>query len=136
MRDNTDSPTSTAEAVLDIEGMTCASCVARVEKRLGRVDGVEAAVNLATETARVRYPADLDPSALVAAVRAAGYDATVRPRSSSRDTTAEVAASLPLPTNERPDADTPTPRPVAVPAGRRGALRAAGATAAVPAWPK
>ena len=116
MRDNTESPTSTAEAVLDIEGMTCASCVARVEKRLGRVDGVEAAVNLATETARVRYPADLDPSALVAAVRAAGYDATVRPRSSSRDTTAEVAASLPLPTNERPDADTPTPRPVAVPA--------------------
>ena len=109
MRDNTESPTSTAEAVLDIEGMTCASCVARVEKRLGRVDGVEAAVNLATETARVRYPADLDPSALVAAVRAAGYDATVRPRSSSRDTTAEAAASLPLPlpTEERPDAGTP-----------------------------
>lgn len=118
MRDNTDSPTSTAEAVLDIEGMTCASCVARVEKRLGRVDGVEAAVNLATETARVRYPADLDPATLVAAVRSAGYDATVRPRSSSRDTTAGAAASLPLslPTEERPDAGTPAPHPVAVPA--------------------
>ncbi|MFJ4158542.1 heavy metal translocating P-type ATPase [Microbacterium testaceum] len=118
MRDNTDSPTSTAEAVLDIEGMTCASCVARVEKRLGRVDGVEAAVNLATETARVRYPADLDPAALVAAVRSAGYDATVRPRSSSRDTIAGAAASLPLslPTEDRPDAGTPAPQPVAVPA--------------------
>ena len=42
---------TTREAVLDIEGMTCASCVARVEKRLGAVDGVAAAVNLATESA-------------------------------------------------------------------------------------
>ncbi len=68
-----------AEAVLDIEGMTCASCVARVEKRLIRVEGVEATVNLATETARVRFPSTLDADELVAAVRAAGYDATVRP---------------------------------------------------------
>ncbi len=79
MTDDTDR-TATAEAVLDIEGMTCASCVARVEKKLRRVDGVDAAVNLATETARVRYPADLDTTALVEAVRAAGYDARVRPR--------------------------------------------------------
>ncbi|MFJ4037866.1 heavy metal translocating P-type ATPase [Microbacterium sp. NPDC090007] len=71
---------NTAEAVLDIEGMTCASCVARVEKKLRRVEGVDAAVNLATETARVRYPADLDTAALVDAVRAAGYDARVRSR--------------------------------------------------------
>ncbi len=67
-----------AEAVLDITGMTCASCVARVEKRLQRVDGVTAAVNLATESARVEYPADLAPARLVAAVREAGYDAVVR----------------------------------------------------------
>ena len=40
---------------LDIEGMTCASCVARVERRLERIDGVHAQVNLATERARVRY---------------------------------------------------------------------------------
>jgi Cu+-exporting ATPase len=58
--------------------MTCASCVARVEKRLQRVDGVTAAVNLATESARVEYPADLAPARLVAAVREAGYDAVVR----------------------------------------------------------
>ncbi len=62
-----------AEAVLDITGMTCASCVARVEKRLQRVDGVTATVNLATESARVEYPADLAPARLVAAVREAGY---------------------------------------------------------------
>lgn len=69
-----------AEAVLDIEGMTCASCVARVEKRLERLDGVSASVNLATESARVDYPRGLDPDALVAAVREAGYDARVRGR--------------------------------------------------------
>ncbi|MBN9178343.1 MAG: heavy metal translocating P-type ATPase [Microbacterium sp.] len=67
-----------ADAVLDIAGMTCASCVARVEKRLQKLDGVSATVNLATESARVDYPAELDPSRLVAAVREAGYDATVR----------------------------------------------------------
>ncbi|WP_292834146.1 heavy metal translocating P-type ATPase [Microbacterium sp.] len=69
-----------SQAVLDIQGMTCASCVARVEKRLTRVDGVEATVNLATESARVSYPVALDPDELVQAVRAAGYDAIVRPR--------------------------------------------------------
>lgn len=66
------------DAVLDIEGMTCASCVARVEKRLSTVAGVTASVNLATESARVTYPADLDPQRLVEAVREAGYDGRVR----------------------------------------------------------
>lgn len=69
-----------AEAVLDIEGMTCASCVARVEKRLERLDGVSASVNLATESARVDYPRELDPAVLISAVREAGYDARVRGR--------------------------------------------------------
>ncbi|EPD86930.1 copper-translocating P-type ATPase [Microbacterium sp. oral taxon 186 str. F0373] len=69
-----------AEAVLEIEGMTCASCVARVEKRLERIDGVSASVNLATESARVHYPSGLDAAALIAAVREAGYDARVRER--------------------------------------------------------
>lgn len=66
------------DAVLDIEGMTCASCVTRVEKRLEKLDGVTATVNLATESARVDYPRDLDPQALVEAVREAGYEAHVR----------------------------------------------------------
>jgi len=116
MRDNTDTPTPTAEAVLDIEGMTCASCVARVEKRLGRVEGVEAAVNLATETARVRYPADLDPAALIDAVRSAGYDATVRARSAAPTAGVSASPSDAPAEGEVPDAGSPTPRPVAVPA--------------------
>ena len=73
--------TETREIDLAVEGMTCSSCVARVEKKLNRVPGVQATVNLALESAHVRVaapedgsaPADLD--ALVAAVRAAGYDA-------------------------------------------------------------
>ncbi|WP_295839518.1 heavy metal translocating P-type ATPase [uncultured Microbacterium sp.] len=102
----------TTEAVLDIEGMTCASCVARVEKRLGRVEGVEAAVNLATETARVRYPSDLDPAALVDAVRAAGYDATVRLRGASAPASVRPTSL----SREHPDAGTPAPDAVPVPA--------------------
>lgn len=67
-----------SHAVLDIEGMTCASCVARVEKRLQRLDGVHATVNLATETARVEHPASVSVDALVEAVGEAGYTARVR----------------------------------------------------------
>ena len=40
---------------LDIDGMTCASCASRIEKKLNRLDGVEASVNYATEKASVRY---------------------------------------------------------------------------------
>lgn len=62
---------------LGIEGMTCASCVSRVEKRLGKLDGVEAEVNLATEKARVSFPSTTSIDELVEAVRAAGYTAHV-----------------------------------------------------------
>ncbi|GEK21958.1 carbonate dehydratase [Cellulomonas xylanilytica] len=62
---------------LAIEGMTCASCVARVEKKLNRLPGVEATVNLPLESARVTVDGPVDADALVAAVRSAGYDATV-----------------------------------------------------------
>ncbi|MGH3706241.1 MAG: cation transporter, partial [Agromyces sp.] len=62
---------------LGIEGMTCASCVSRVEKRLGRLEGVEAEVNLATEKARVSFPSTTSIDELVEAVRAAGYTAHV-----------------------------------------------------------
>ncbi len=67
-----------SHAVLDIEGMTCASCVARVEKRLQRLDGVHATVNLATESARVEHPAAVSVDDLVQAVGEAGYSARVR----------------------------------------------------------
>jgi P-type Cu+ transporter len=66
------------EATLTIEGMTCASCVMRVEKALAKVPGVESAeVNLATETARVRVHGRGDTAALIAAVQRAGYGAHV-----------------------------------------------------------
>jgi Cu+-exporting ATPase len=67
---------NTTENTLTIEGMTCASCVARVEKALARVPGVVLAeVNLATETARVQGHSGT--TALIAAVRKAGYGAHV-----------------------------------------------------------
>jgi P-type Cu+ transporter len=69
----------TAEIQLPIEGMTCASCVNRIERFLRATDGVEAAdVNLATEVATIRYLPDIaDRPRFVEAVEAAGYD--VRP---------------------------------------------------------
>jgi Cu+-exporting ATPase len=64
---------------LPVQGMTCASCANRIEKRLNRLDGVEASVNYATEKASVRFPATLDPAALVAEVEKAGYTAELPP---------------------------------------------------------
>src|SRR5690349_3238800 len=68
------------ESTFDIEGMTCASCVNRVQRALSRVEGVEtASVNLATETASVAYdPAAVDTATLTAAVEKAGYAGTLR----------------------------------------------------------
>ena len=68
------------ELALPIEGMTCASCVNRIERFLGKTPGVEAAtVNLATETATIRYLPDITGRAeLVGAIEAAGYDVRTR----------------------------------------------------------
>jgi Cu+-exporting ATPase len=60
---------------LQLEGMTCASCAARIEKRLNKLDGVDATVNFATEQAAVTCVPGISVDALVDAVRAAGYDA-------------------------------------------------------------
>jgi Cu+-exporting ATPase len=63
---------------LSVDGMTCASCVGRVERALAKVPGVrEATVNLATEQAAVAAESGLDPAALLAAVEGAGYKAEV-----------------------------------------------------------
>ncbi len=67
---------------LDIGGMTCASCAMRIEKRLNRLEGVQASVNYATAKASITHPADLGADELVAAVQKAGYSAAVpQPRS-------------------------------------------------------
>ncbi|GAA2936503.1 heavy metal translocating P-type ATPase [Streptomyces thioluteus] len=60
---------------LSIGGMTCASCAARVEKKLNRMDGVSATVNFATEKAKVTYAADITVADLIATVEKTGYTA-------------------------------------------------------------
>ncbi|MGW3522089.1 heavy metal translocating P-type ATPase [Streptomyces olivaceus] len=69
--------TTASPVVTDITvgGMTCAACVRRVEKRLARLEGVTATVNLATGLARVSHPAGVAPGDLVTAVEQAGYRA-------------------------------------------------------------
>ncbi|MCG0065480.1 MULTISPECIES: heavy metal translocating P-type ATPase [Streptomyces] len=62
---------------LTVGGMTCAACVQRVEKKLGRLDGVTASVNLATGRARVSHPPHIGPGELVAVVERAGYTAAL-----------------------------------------------------------
>ncbi|MFE7275200.1 heavy metal translocating P-type ATPase [Streptomyces sp. NPDC057623] len=65
----------TAEVELAIGGMTCASCAARVEKKLNRMDGVTATVNYATEKAKVSYGDEVSVRDLIATVEATGYTA-------------------------------------------------------------
>ncbi|MEV7722995.1 MULTISPECIES: heavy metal translocating P-type ATPase [unclassified Streptomyces] len=68
--------TGTAEVELAIGGMTCASCAARIEKKLNRMDGVEATVNYATEKAKVSYRGeDVSVQDLIATVEKTGYTA-------------------------------------------------------------
>lgn len=77
------------EVRLDITGMTCASCANRIERKLNKVDGVQASVNYATEAATVVYdPAAVDTDTLLATVSAAGY-----------------SAALPVPPSEGPPVD-------------------------------
>ncbi|MFG2335245.1 heavy metal translocating P-type ATPase [Streptomyces yangpuensis] len=78
---------------LVVRGMTCAACVNRVEKRLSRIDGVTASVNLATGRARVHHPAEVTPGELLAAVERAGYESELVPPPASR--TAPPAATGP-----------------------------------------
>nr|WP_246451474.1 heavy metal translocating P-type ATPase [Allostreptomyces psammosilenae] len=110
--------------------MTCASCVNRVEKKLGRMEGVTASVNLATETAHVSFPATLDVAELVATVEKAGYTAAARtvpvaetgsgdagaPAGPTEDTTAGAAttttgAPAPEPAEAPAPASTTAPLP-------------------------
>ena len=78
---------------LEVGGMTCAVCAGRIERRLNKLDGVEASVNDATERARVSFdPAKADPAALVAAVEAIGYSAALpRATASASERATQVA---------------------------------------------
>ena len=80
-------PVQTLE--LNIDGMTCASCVGRVERALGKVDGVNSvSVNLANERAHLELLGQVDPQTLIDAVKRAGYDATVWQAEQPADTQA------------------------------------------------
>ena len=70
-----------ATLTMSVGGMTCASCVRRVERKLGKLDGVKAEVNLATESARITLTAPHSDEELEAVVSAAGYSGTVTSRS-------------------------------------------------------
>ncbi|MGJ9403662.1 heavy metal translocating P-type ATPase [Arthrobacter sp. KK5.5] len=63
---------------LDIRGMTCASCVGRVERKLGKIEGVEALVNLPLESARVTVPDEVTDQQLIDTVGSAGYQASLK----------------------------------------------------------
>jgi Cu+-exporting ATPase len=75
---STSAPTAGGPVIeLEIGGMTCASCANRIEKKLNKLDGVEATVNYATEKAKVLVPAGYDPALLVAEVEKTGYTAAL-----------------------------------------------------------
>ena len=79
---------------LDVEGMTCAACAARIEKNLNRLEGVEASVNLATEKASVRFdPARTALDQLIQRIRDSGYDARVAREGEIRDHSAALGAA-------------------------------------------
>ncbi|GAA3786649.1 heavy metal translocating P-type ATPase [Streptomyces phyllanthi] len=72
-------PAPTSEVELSIGGMTCASCAARIEKKLNRMDGVTATVNFATEKAKVAYTGGIEVADLIATVEKTGYTAQEPP---------------------------------------------------------
>ncbi|SEE93016.1 Cu+-exporting ATPase [Arthrobacter alpinus] len=63
---------------IDIEGMTCASCVSRVERKLGKLEGVSASVNLPLESAQVTVPAGMSDQQIIDTVKATGYTARLK----------------------------------------------------------
>ncbi|WP_327414101.1 heavy metal translocating P-type ATPase [Streptomyces sp. NBC_01233] len=95
-----DGPITAVE--LSIGGMTCASCAARIEKKLNRMDGVEATVNYATEKAHVSYTGDVQVSDLIATVVKTGYTAEEPPPPAPAP--AEDAARAPAPAEARAEA--------------------------------
>ena len=82
---------------LSISGMTCASCANRIERKLNKLDAVEASVNYATETATVDYdPETVAPGELLGAVESAGYQAELPADEPERAEEAEVDETAPL----------------------------------------
>ncbi|MFF3853829.1 heavy metal translocating P-type ATPase [Micromonospora sp. NPDC002575] len=85
---------------LAIGGMTCASCAARIEKKLNRMDGVTATVNYATEKATVSYADDVTPDDLIATVTKTGYTAALPPPLSPSPSPESATATAAQPVDE------------------------------------
>src|SRR5437899_4866118 len=88
-------PAPSQQVTFPVIGMSCASCVRRIEKALGRLDGVQqATVNLATEQATVQFDGRrLEPAQLVQAVEKAGYSAG-EPSSPAREPALEAGQAI------------------------------------------
>ena len=93
-----------ATLTMSVGGMTCASCVRRVERKLGKLDGVKAEVNLATESARITLTSPHSNEELESVVNAAGYSGTVTSRSESAPADGAPASG----DSTGRDTDTPT----------------------------
>ncbi|MFI6040249.1 cation transporter [Nocardia sp. NPDC051321] len=100
--------------------MTCASCAARIEKRLNRIDGVTATVNFATEKAKVRYPQSVSPDSLVEHVADAGYAAHIFSSAATQTDRYASHAAAP-PTADQPGARAAGDR-IGVPPSHRKCL--------------
>ncbi len=102
------SPVALRTVELEIGGMTCASCAARVEKKLNRMPGVEASVNYATEKARVALPEGTDVADAIAVVEATGYTAALPPALEPARPAPGGTAAAPAAGGERDAAQTRT----------------------------
>ena len=76
---------------LDIQGMTCASCVGRVERKLGKIEGVQASVNLPLESAQVTVPEGVTDEQILQTVRDAGYTPSLKRPQQEDDEAAQRA---------------------------------------------
>ncbi len=85
---------STQDIELSISGMTCASCAARIEKKLNKLEGVSATVNYATEKAKVTYAPAVGPALLLRTIEATGYGAAVTPAARPIAAVADDARAL------------------------------------------
>ena len=90
-------PSAPVRVELAVGGMTCASCAARIEKKLNRLDGATATVNFATETATVSFdPAKLSPEQLIETVEATGYTAALpKPATTASKSDGDTGAAEP-----------------------------------------
>ena len=105
---------------LSIGGMTCASCVARVEKKLNKLDGVSASVNLATESARITAPSAVSVDDLLATVARAGYTGALLDAASPEESSASEASPAGEPESTTPAAPASGPSTPGSAEGGRG----------------